>query len=179
MVNCIINKTSDRHLINKNYTITKMNSKKKVILEDYLIFEESQTKIFKENDGKLYFENAAKNSKAKLCTNNYLEAVACLMKMKDLYKSELWDIKITGEMRKNINYYDVLYWLTGGDREWKYGNTYNVKWSGSRDIFLNSFDGKLKEINGRCGTLGEVRMEFLRHFNLPIMYNYCIENNII
>jgi hypothetical protein len=156
-----------------------MNSKKKTMLVENVYFEDTRIRVFEENDGKLYFEKIAKDGRIALCSNNYLEAVACLMKFKHFHHSNLWDIKVTNKMKDSLNYGDILYWLSGGDKEWLENNTYTDNWSVCRELFITKFQKKIENINESCKTLGEVRLNFLKYFNLPNIYNFSLKKNIL
>ena len=157
-----------------------MRKNKQLILsEGYLILENSKVRVYKEKNNLYYFEST--NSKLNYFLSvDYLESVAALMKLKDLYDFDsLWDIEITDEMRNNIFLSKSLYWLTGGDREWVTSSVYNTTWLESGHIFVEEYGNKLEKINKKCKTLGDVRDEFIRYMNLPTLYEFGLIKGII
>ena len=157
-----------------------MRKNKQLVLSDNnLIMEKSKISIYRENNNLYFFESNNPNLNYFLSID-YLESVSALMKLKDMYDFDtLWDIKITDEMRINVNYNKSLYWLTGGDREWVTSKVYNTTWSESSDLFLKEYGSILEDINIKCDNLGEVRDEFLKYMNLPTLYEFGLSKNII
>lgn len=155
-----------------------MKKNKMILSNENVIFEKSKINVYKEKNNLYYFESYHKNLNYYLSVD-YLESVSALMKLKDLYDSELWDIKITDEMRNSINLNKSLYWLTGGDREWITSKIYNTTWLRSGNLFIEEFGDTVEDINKRCDTLGEVRDEFIKYMNLPTLYEFGLKKGII
>ena len=148
-------------------------------LEGNLFLESGDIFIYKEVNNTYYVESHNENLNY-FFTIDYLESVAALMKVKEMFNvDQFWNIKITKEMRENINFSKSLYWITGGSREWERRTTYNTKWGKCVDLFLDEYKDKLEKINKKCETLGEVREEFLKHLNLPIIYEFSLNNGLI
>ena len=102
------------------------------------------------------------------------------MKLQDIYLSDIWDIKITDDMRKNVNYEDNLYWLSGGDREWKgIKSNYKVKWDIAKPLFMEKYISILEDINNNSENLGDVKNSFIKYFNLLDLYEFSLSVGII
>ena len=148
-------------------------------LEGNLFLTKDKIFIYKEANNTYYTESYNDNLNY-FYTIDYLESVAALMKIKEMYDfDQLWDIVITDEMRDSVNFSKSLYWLTGGSREWDNGTTYNTNWNKCVDLFLEEYKLKLEKINKKCKTFRDVRDEFLINFNLPIIYEFSLNNGLV
>jgi hypothetical protein len=102
------------------------------------------------------------------------------MKIKSTQEiDQLWEIKITEDMRNIANYGSSLYWLTGGDDAWNKYRVYNIRWDEAIDLFTEEYEDILIKINNESETLGDVKEELNKHLNLPILYEFSIERGII
>jgi hypothetical protein len=151
----------------------------KTTLEGELLFFKSKISVFKESDNTYYFES--NNDKLTyFITDDYMEAVSALMKLKDVMDFEdLWDIEITNKMRENVNIEKSLYWITGGDREWVKNKTYKKTWKELSNTFTKKYSRKLNSINNNSKTLGDVRDELLKYMSLPIIYEFALNEDMI
>jgi hypothetical protein len=155
---------------NKN----KMKRESKIIDKDLV---KSNIQVFKENN--VYYFESNNEKLSNFITNDYMEAVAAFMKLKDTFDlNYLWDIKVTDEMRENLSVNKTLYWITGGDREWVENKTYKKTWIEYSNIFVKKYQKRIETIK-ECKTLGEVRDEFLKHMNLPMIYEFALTKNMI
>lgn len=147
-------------------------------IESDMVCYKNNIFIYLDNDI-YYFES--NNPKIKnFSTCDYLVAVSALMKIKTFHTfNEIWDLKITDTMRYNINIENALYWITGGDKEWKYNNLYNNTWDNYSKLFVNEFENKLLSINNNANTLRECRDEIIKYLSLLNIYEFSIVNNLI
>ena len=111
-------------------------------------------------------------------TNDIGEAVAILIKIKSKWNDPIWDLKL-----EDINYFDIepaksLYWLTGGDKEWKQGIEYKYNWSDCYLDFQEEFGILIISIIKKSKTLRDVREGFLKHLNLATLYNFALEKEL-
>jgi hypothetical protein len=152
--------------------------KKTIAVEENLIFCKSKIYIHEE-DNVLYF-NSLNDKISKFITDDYLTGIAITMKLEDVYNSDIWNLIITNEMRNKVNYEEVLYWLTGGDKEWKNNKSiYNIKWEEAKPLFLSKYETILKEINENAYKLNDVKNSFIYHFNLLDIYEHSLKLGII
>ena len=155
-----------------------MKKNKLTIIESDPIFFKSKIQIFKESD--LYYFECNNIKLSNFITNDYMEAVAALMKLKDTFDFDnLWEIPISNKMRDNININRSLYWITGGDREWVCNKTYNKTWAEYYEIFVDKYSKRLEKIIDKCETLGEVREEILKYMSLPMVYEFALSKNMV
>jgi hypothetical protein len=148
-----------------------MKSKKVAVMRSNNIWESEIIKISKDING-YYFEVGNE------LTMDLAEAVAIMMRMKSMWNEDIWNLKIT-----DIDYYEIepskcLYWLTGGDEEWINGNEYKKYWFESSLDFQEEFGIIVISILKRSKTLRDIRNGFLKHLNLPTLYNFAIEREI-
>lgn len=143
-----------------------------------IVYESKFVRIYKENDGSLYFESTSKN-KMEFKTNDSLEGVAALMKTKETFMDDkIWEIELTNKYKSSAE--NALYWITGGDNQWTSENCiYKYSWSEICDIFTHKWGDKIYEIIGNAKTLGDVKEEFIKHFNLPTIYEFSLDNSLI
>lgn len=154
-------------------------NKQSILNEGKLFLDQNNIQVYKESNNTYYFESQTPNLNY-FFTCDYLESVSALMKMKYMSKfNQLWDIKITEEMRGIANYGSSLYWLTGGDDAWNKYRVYNIRWDEAIDLFIEKYEDILIKINKESETLGDVKKELNKHLNLPILYEFSIERGII
>jgi hypothetical protein len=149
-----------------------MKKKKVALMRNFDMWSDNLIKIDKEGD-QYYFEIGSD------ITTDLAEAVAIMMKFKTKYDNKFWDLQIN-----DINYYDIcpeksLYWLTGGDIEWKLMNNYKKSWTQSSLIFQEKFGNRIISILRCSKTFGDVRNGFTKYLNLPILYEFALESDLI
>lgn len=154
-------------------------SRQLILNEDNLFIERNNIQVYKESNDIYYFEIQTSELNY-FFTCDYLESVSALMKSKFVCESDqLWNIKITDEMR-NITYNgSSLYWLSGGDDAWNRYKIYNIRWDEAIDLYIDEFEDILIKINNECETLGDVRKELNKYLNLPTLYEFGLEKGII
>ena len=157
-----------------------MRKNKQLILnEGNLFLEQNNIQVYREGNNTYYFESQTPNL-SYFFTSDYLESVSALMKIKSTQEiDQLWEIKITEDMRNIANYGSSLYWLTGGDDAWNKYRVYNIRWDEAIDLFTEEYEDILIKINNESETLGDVKEELNKHLNLPILYEFSIERGII
>lgn len=105
------------------------------------------------------------------------EVVAIMMRKKDVENS-FWTQRIQ-KNDINVEPRKCLYWLSGGDREWVKLSNYRKPWNEVEEDFENEFKYLIKWIINRSNTLGEIRDNFIKYLNLPIIYEFALDKNII
>jgi hypothetical protein len=105
------------------------------------------------------------------------EVVAIMMRKREVENS-FWCQKIQ-KNDINIEPRKCLYWLSGGDREWVKLSNYTKPWSEVEEDFENEFKYLIKWIINKSNTLGEVRDNFIKYLNLPVIYEFALDKNII
>ena len=125
------------------------------------------------NKEEYFFEVGSKT------TNDLAEGVVLLMKSKKYDENDqFWKIEV-----RNINYYNIspdksLYWLSGGDYEWREMNNYKKTWFEASLMFQEEFGIKIINILKKSKTLNDIRIEFIKHLNLMTLYEFALENEI-
>lgn len=143
-----------------------------------LIYESSDIKIWEEFNGKLFFESENTILCGKFMSNDYSESVACLMRLPKVFNdNKLWNIKINNKY--DISTKNVLYWLTGGNSEWMDKKNYKYEWDEVESIFNHHFENTILDIISRSNTLGDIKRGFMKHLNLPIIYEFSLNNDLI
>lgn len=149
-----------------------MKKKKVAEMIEYNIWFDQSVKIGSNNEEYL-FEVGSKT------TNDLAEGVVLLMKFKKYDQNDqFWKIEI-----ENINYYNIspdksLYWLSGGDYEWREMNNYKKTWHDSSIMFQEQFGMKIINILKKSKTLNDIRVEFLNNLDLMTLYEFALENEI-
>lgn len=149
-----------------------MKKKKVDVMREFDIWSDEFIKIGKDN-GQYYFEIG------KEITPDISEAVAILMRFKNKLSENVWDLEID-----NIDYYNIspkraLYWLSGGDIEWKEMENYKKSWSECSLDFQEEFGLRVISIIKRSKTLRDIKNGFVKYLNLPILYEFALENDIV
>jgi hypothetical protein len=148
-----------------------MKRKKVETMRTFNFWSDDLIKIDKEYD-QFYFEIGSE------MTTDIAEAVAIVMSQKNKNADNFWNIEI-----KDINYYNIrpeltLYWLSGGDWEWKLQNNYKKSWQECGIIFQEKFGMTIISILKKSKTLGDIRNEFRKKLNLGILYEFALQNKL-
>jgi hypothetical protein len=148
-----------------------MKKKKVAVMRPNNVWDSELIKISNDYNG-YYFEIGVD------LTTDLAEAVSMMMKLKSKWNDEVWNTKL-----HEIDYYNIepskcLYWLTGGDKEWQDGDNYNKAWYESQLEFQEEFGVIVISILKKSKTLKDIRTGFLKHLNLPTLYNFAIEKGI-
>jgi len=133
------------------------------------IFKNNTIKITKEDN--LYFFEIGKE-----LTDDIGEAVSILMTKYD-DNHPLWDI--TYENVENITPGKSLFWLSGGYNEWRLLENYNTPWSECNSIFTEEYSELITQIIKRSKSLREIKDNFIKYLNLPILYDFALGKNLI
>lgn len=136
-----------------------------------------QVRVFKDNDN-LYFQSTNPIFDNELETTDSVLSVAALMRIKDIFKDDkFWNIKLKDKY--NINAEEILYWITGGDNEWKNNKNFNGTWDDLKDIFIHKYEDTIFKIVSNSSKLLHIRNGFLNNLNLPMIYEFALNNNLI
>lgn len=148
-----------------------MRKRKVEVLRPNNIWDSESIKISNESN-KYFFEILGE------VTTDLGEAVSILMK-KIKWNDKIWTLKINELDLYNIEPSKCLYWLSGGDEEWMKMENYKKCWADCYMEYQEEFGIIVISILKRSKTLKDVRDGFLKHLNLPILYNFAIEKEII
>src|SRR5690606_21946004 len=99
---------------------------------------------------------------------------AIMMRFKNKFNKDIWNIDVSG-----INYYDIspekaLYWLTGGENEWRDQNNFVKKWSECALDFEKKFGSILIDIINNSNSLKDIEDGFLEYLNMSILYEFAL-----
>lgn len=108
-------------------------------------------------------------------TNDVAEAVSIMMKILN-DNDPIWNVKIKN---KNINVYNILYWLSGGDDEWIDLRNYNKHWNDCYHIYELEFKETINEIIDSSIILNDIKEKFNKKLNMFKMYDFALSNNLI
>lgn len=147
-----------------------MKRKKVETIRTFNFWSNEIIKIDKEAD-QYYFEIGSE------MTTDIAEAVSIAMSIKKNF-DDFWTIEI-----KDIDLYNIrpelaLYWLSGGDWEWKVQNNYKMNWQECNLIFQEEFGMTLISILKKSKTFGDIRNGFKKKLNLSTLYEFALENKI-
>ena len=111
-------------------------------------------------------------------TTDLAEAVAILMRVVDA-NDKIWNLKINVIDCVKIEPSKCLFWLTGGHLEWTNLENYNKPWNSYYLDFQEEFGFLIVSILRKSKTLGDLRYYFMRHLNLPTLYEFALSKNMI
>lgn len=110
-------------------------------------------------------------------TRDVSEAVALMMRIPNI-DGQIWNYKFVLNINE-INPTKCLYWLSGGDTEWQTLHNYRTNWNECCDMYLEKFGNRIIDILLNSKTLGDIRDNFLKYLNLPILYDFALERDLI
>ena len=111
-------------------------------------------------------------------TSDGAEATALLMRKFD-WDNAIWDLELEDIDVENITPEKSLFWLTGGYSEWRTLENYNKPWCDCYLDFQEEFGILIFNIVKRTKKLKEIRDNYYKYLNLPILYDFAISKNMI
>lgn len=148
--------------------------KKKTLLKEIgtKIIYDDKTIIISREGNEWFFEIG------KELTTDLGEAVSLLLRNCDA-SDEVWKTDIKEMNIDNISPEKSLYWLTGGEREWKTLENYNRPWCDCYLDFQEEFGLLVISIIKRSKTLEDMRKHFIEYLNLPVLYDFALSKNFL
>ena len=135
------------------------------------VYNDGVVRVTKEED--VYFFEIGNE-----LTSDIAEAVAILMRKVD-YNDHIWDLKLEDIDAESITPEKSLFWLTGGYSEWRILENYNKPWCDCYLDFQEEFGMLIFNIVKRTTKIKEIRDNYYKYLNLPILYDFAISKNMI
>jgi hypothetical protein len=145
--------------------------RKKLDLKPNYIYNSNMVRISK--DGTEDFFEIGKD-----ITVDVAEAVSIMMTKKELLNNSVWNLELN-LFNKDITPEKALFWLSGGYTEWRTLENYNRPWCDCYLEFQEEFGFIIINIIKKSKTLGDVRDKFLKHLNLPILYEFSLSKDYV
>jgi hypothetical protein len=146
-----------------------MRRKKIIVSDGRLVHDGNVVRIVQEINGDLFFEIGNE------VTSDLSEAVAIMMRSK--VNENTWNIKI--DFKSYISPDKCLYWLSGGDKEWNVRKNYKKPWSEVYSDYVTEYGDEIQNIINKSNSLGDIRDEFIKQLNLPILYEYALSKGFV
>jgi hypothetical protein len=148
--------------------------KKKTLLKEIgtKIIYDDNTIIISREGNEWFFEIGRE------MTTDLGEAVSLLLRNCDA-SDEVWKTDIKEMNIDNISPEKSLYWLTGGEREWKTLENYNRPWCDCYLDFQEEFGLLVVSIIKRSKTLEDMRKHFIEYLNLPVLYDFALSKKLL
>jgi hypothetical protein len=148
--------------------------KKKTLLKEIgtKIIYDDKTIIISREGNEWFFEIGRE------LTTDLGEAVSLLLRNCDA-SDEVWKTDIKEMNIDNISPEKSLYWLTGGEREWKTLENYNRPWCDCYLDFQEEFGLLVISIIKRSKTLEDMRKHFIEYLNLPVLYDFALSKKLL
>jgi hypothetical protein len=145
-----------------------MRKKIKTLSND--VYESNIVRINKE-ENEYFFEIGNE------LTTDVAEAVAILMRKVEI-DNPIWEIELK-DLEVEVSPEKSLFWLTGGNQEWRTLEHYNKPWRDCYLEFEEEFGFLILNITKRSKKLKDIRNNFIKYLNLPILYDFAISKNMI
>ena len=148
--------------------------KKRDLLEkkiEKMIFNDKTRKINIEGN-KWFFEIG------KELTTDIAEAVSILIRECD-HNDQIWDVELNDMHKDDIRPEKCLYWLSGGYKEWKSLDNYNMPWCDCYLDFQEEFGISIINMVNKSKNLRDIRNYFINNLNLPVLYDFALSKNFI
>ena len=148
--------------------------KKKTLLKEIgtKIIYDDKTIIISREGNEWFFEVG------KEMTTDLGEAVSLLLRNCDA-NDQVWKTDIKEMNIDNISPEKSLYWLTGGEKEWKTLEHYNRPWCDCYLDFQEEFGLLVISIIKRSKTLEDMRKHFIEYLNLPVLYDFALSKKLL
>lgn len=148
--------------------------RRKVLLKNELsemVFTDDRVKVSKcENEW--FFEIG------KEITSDIGEAVSILMRTYDS-NHPIWNMTLNNVDLEIITPEKSLFWLTGGYSEWRSLEHYNTPWHDCYLDFQEEFGFLIMNIIKKSKTLGDIKSNFIKYLNLPVLYDFAISRDLV
>lgn len=95
---------------------------------------------------------------------------------------EFWNIKINKIDKEYANCIHLIYYLTGGDKVWKYDslNIWLIDWNNLSLLLMNKYKTKIDKLLKSSKTLNDIKNNILNgSINSELFYNYGLKENLI
>lgn len=148
--------------------------KKKVALKTKRandVYNDDIIKVSKDGNG--YFFEIGKEM-----STDIAEAVTIMMREIE-YNDPIWNIQLNDIILEDITPEKALFWLSGGNEEWKTLEHYNKPWCDCYLDFQEEFGFLIINIIKRSKKLKDIRDNFIKYLNLPTLYDYAVSKNMI
>ena len=147
--------------------------RKKVLLKEQLseVIYNNNKIVISKDDNRWCFEIGNE------ITMDIAEAVSILMRRdidENIWQMEIGDIDI-----ETVSPEKRLYWLTGGYNEWRTLENYNRPWCDCYLDFQEEFGFLVINIIRRSRTLMDIRNNFIKYLNLPVLYDFAISKDLV
>jgi hypothetical protein len=147
--------------------------RKKVLLKEQLseVIYNSNKIVISKDDNRWCFEIGNE------ITMDIAEAVSILMRRdidENIWQMEIGDIDI-----ETVSPEKSLFWLTGGYNEWRTLENYNRPWCDCYIDFQEEFGFLVINIIRRSRTLMDIRNNFIKYLNLPVLYDFAISKDLV
>lgn len=149
-----------------------MRRKKLEVLTNQIIFQNNIIRISKEHDGIFYYEIGSE------ITTDIIEAVAILIRIKNINNDLFWDLEVPNIQTLNINPENCLFWLSGGKEEWFKNDNYKLSWIDSCSFFRAKFEKDIDKIIQSSKTFKDIKNYIIKYLNLSVMYNFALSKGI-
>ena len=148
--------------------------KKKTLLKEIgtKIIYDDNTIIISREGNEWFFEIG------KEMTTDLGEAVSLLLRNCDA-SDQVWKTEIKEMNIDNISPEKSLYWLTGGEKEWKTLENYNRPWCDCYLDFQEEFGLLVVTIIKKSNTLEDMRKHFIEYLNLPVLYDFALSKKLL
>lgn len=111
-------------------------------------------------------------------TTDLAEAVAILLRTCDK-NDTIWNLEIKDIITENIYPEKSLFWLSGGESEWKTLEHYSKPWCDCYLDFQEEFGNTVINIIKKSKTFGDMRRNFITHLNLETLYDFAMSKNLL
>jgi hypothetical protein len=147
--------------------------RKKVLLKEQLseVIYNNNKIVISKDDNRWCFEIGNE------ITMDIAEAVSILMRRdidENIWQMEIGDIDI-----ETVSPEKSLFWLTGGYNEWRTLENYNRPWCDCYLDFQEEFGFLVINIIRRSRTLMDIRNNFIKYLNLPVLYDFAISKDLV
>jgi len=149
-----------------------MKKKKVELMRRFDVWSDNFIKIDTEGED-YYFEIGTD------ITTDIGEAVSIMMKFRNRWDEKFWDIEIGNINYLNITPENSLYWLSGGDQEWKDLENYKKNWSECYIHYQKEFGLILIDIIKNSKTLKDIRDGFVAELGIERLYEFALKNSFI
>ena len=135
------------------------------------VFDDGILKISKEGSN-YYFEIGGE------VTFDVAEAVAIMMRVID-WSSPVWTIGLSDIDTSKMSPERALYWLSGGNTEWRSLDNYDRPWCECYLDFQEEFGSLVYNIITNSSNMKDIRNAYVDKLGLPVLYEFALSKNFV
>ena len=137
-----------------------------------VVFEDNSLEITKDALGNLHFDfDRRRNTGWAFDTDDVGVAVAIITGSSFAKEEAIRNIEINSRQLRDSDRKQIVYWLSGGNKEWRFGETYNKSFDETYDEIFDDVALQIKKLMQKEKTIGGL-IDLFKKYNTDYFIDY-------